>query len=1793
MKTHAIFALLITLVAFSGVSFALTNVSSCQDIGSTDTYFVLNASLSGTQGAGSAAPLGGRSCIRITGSNLVFDCNGFSMTGTGSGYGILLNGSGSNITVLNCPNVSQYNFGVYVLDSNDNRLINISSHDNAASGFRINSSYYNTIENCSSYNNPQQGFRVNGGGSHNLTRDFAYNNSAHGFYVINGTTGNIFLDDNAQNNSIGIGFEGASPDNLVINGSYSLSSDAGVYVAPNSNNNVISGCGISNNPMLGFHVRNANTTLNEVHFYANGRDFLFNRTGGMRGLWFNGVIFDDPSGLMLHPTRLTLYDRVNTNQAYSINYSAEPSPLPEELDSFGGRFVEIANLSGTISIDDIYWNWTDAESAGYNDERFELWKYGSGSWSDEGAALDPDANTLYVSGLNPASVYAVVQDDNVSECINITGPGDYLLTADLTGAPNPLVYPVCIKINSSDVSLDCQGHSFTSTSSPQMAIAILSSENVTVKNCMIQGYYHGIYSSHVDSLLLQNNTLYDGYSGVVFAHTTNSLISGNSAFNNTFGFSIQDQSNFNRYEENSAYNNTQDGFYIYNSHNSNFTKNSAIYNLYYGFHLYYADYDRFTQNNMTKNGYSSTYYLSQLVDGAWEEQYSESFGVQYSTGSFPFKAHDGKVQIRVVQNGSKPFAAIDQIRLESCGSVIAPSYARYVDGGEDVLADILETDNNVVVSSDKMIEISWDVPSACEADPNVFLTANEYFAGKPILYPYSGYLSFDAGSNVPAVDGSLNETDGILAPSYSALWTPDSGHPAGNTYVYLAKDSENVYLSIDVTSDNTEDYAEDWVEAVFQTPAGEKSFRIDDLDSTYGRCGFGLTSKASYKHKFCEFSIPVDEIGSIPEQFRLRYYGTSATYPSGIFLELSDHNNITENNLSDNLYEGAYLYHADFNSLSSNTADRNGIDGFFFYYSVGNSLEGNEASDNVMNGFLISGGSDASSLVSNMASLNGEQGIFVTSSNSNTLTGNSVFSNDYNGIYLLGSGFNVLEGNNASDNTYCGIILGASSNNNLTDNLADGNGPSGTNDNIELYNSANNNRLLRNNATGGGRSGFYISYSDSNYLGNNFASGNALSGFAIDDGSTLNVLENSNGSANGVDGIYVENSNGNTIDPSAFCSNGRYGVTLNQSNDTIVQDTVACSNTAGGFYNLDSARNNFTDNRGDLNGNYNFYVVGGSDNRFAGNNVVGSSRGFFVVSSNNNDFVNNRADNSTNRGFFFMTSNGTYFEGNTAIGHLHSGLELDRANSGTFISNDLAHNNYGLVIWENSNSNTFTGTLVHENEASVGSKGIILYKNSNNHFANTTIFSNTHSGLYSDSATGILFDGGSIFGSPGYGAYLLSSNTTLSSVHFYNNTGDALVNNSGASPMSLQLQGVIFDSPGGAMQNFTNLSLTDSVSAATAYVLVWAAQPAAPVFPSFEGKYINISSLEGAPSIDTVVWYWLDSELANYTESALHLYRYNGAWTYAPATLSTSANTLTATNLASFSTFAILQSPPSSSSSSDSGGGSSLKSMLVSEQSICPGNILEVNVTSGGKPLADAEVTIYLAGISVSTNTSDADGVATFKLDKDGQYSLSASKSGYKDKNDIFMYVPCPPECVIDSDCPANEKCVLGSCIYKPECTSDSDCGSGKQCLANRCQAKPECVSDSDCGSGKECKSSKCQPKPEQPKPECATDSDCGSGKACKSGKCEIKPECTDDSGCQSGNECKGGKCVKKTITPATTSQNASSGQPGAGTTPSSGVPQGGSPLLLILGGLVLLVILAGIAYWYFSKNKGQKSYKK
>jgi parallel beta-helix repeat protein len=221
----------------STVSSAYTNISTCQGITTTgDGEYRLNQSLSG-------APISS-TCLYVTASNIVLDCQGHNITndGTSGAIGIFLTGP-SNVTIKNCPKIDDYTYGIQITTAANNITVRNSTAENNTYGFYVSGSSTDITFFNDTFRDNNAGVYTTSCSYVNVTDCTATNHTAaaysSGFYI-SGCHNSTVADSTLEDNRYGIYFTGSpNGDGAIINNVITDSTLAGIIAATASDYTII------------------------------------------------------------------------------------------------------------------------------------------------------------------------------------------------------------------------------------------------------------------------------------------------------------------------------------------------------------------------------------------------------------------------------------------------------------------------------------------------------------------------------------------------------------------------------------------------------------------------------------------------------------------------------------------------------------------------------------------------------------------------------------------------------------------------------------------------------------------------------------------------------------------------------------------------------------------------------------------------------------------------------------------------------------------------------------------------------------------------------------------------------------------------------------------------------------------------------------------------------------------------------------------------------------------------------------------------------------------------------------------------------------------------------------------------------------------------------------------------------------------------------------------------------------------------------------------------------------------
>ncbi|RME78853.1 MAG: hypothetical protein D6769_03875 [Methanobacteriota archaeon] len=206
----------------------------------------------------------------------------------------------------------------------------------------------------------------------------------------------------------------------------------------------------------------------------------------------------------------------------------------------------------------------------------------------------------------------------INSCQQISDPGTYTLTKSLDN----INYVVggragksCIFITANDVTLDCQGHSLTYLGTENV-IGIQVDNNkqgITIKNCLINGFYKGMTLFHSSNLLVDGNTIYGSMEQGIDSTIDNSIISNNNIEGNKAGILVGGSGN--TIEGNTVNNNADFGIRVVATTSIVANDNTINSNTIFGGNIGISSYGSATdirRTSMTNNNITSTATAIQL-----------------------------------------------------------------------------------------------------------------------------------------------------------------------------------------------------------------------------------------------------------------------------------------------------------------------------------------------------------------------------------------------------------------------------------------------------------------------------------------------------------------------------------------------------------------------------------------------------------------------------------------------------------------------------------------------------------------------------------------------------------------------------------------------------------------------------------------------------------------------------------------------------------------------------------------------------------------------------------------------------------------------------------------------------------------------------------------------------------------------------------------------------------------------------------------------------------------------------
>lgn len=407
-----------------------------------------------------------------------------------------------------------------------------------------------------------------------------------------------------------------------------------------------------------------------------------------------------------------------------------------------------------------------------------------------------------------------------------------------------------------------------------------------------------------------------------------------------------------------------------------------------------------------------------------------------------------------------------------------------------------------------------------------------------------------------------------------------------------------------------------------------------------------------------------------------------------------------------------------------------------------------------------------------------------------TLTGNG----SGTGVSVTGAIKNLVIENFAGITNFSEAILfssGVTNSSIINNTLTDNTGGFGA---IRLTEDSDNNRIISNMIADNAADGIYIGGANNVNISHNLISGHTyykgidIVGSKNGGAIALNETIINNSVTDNYIGIYLTESQNNTLTNNTADSNTEYGIWLdtNCTNNTLTNNS-ANDNTESGILIEDSTTIKLLNNTATSNGNHGIYLVSSSNITLIHNMLTDNSlSGIILVESQNNTLTNNTANSNSNGIDLYDNSNFNVLVSNSAGSNDWDGISLDGSSNNNLTLNALDSNDFaGIYLLDLSNNNTLANNSATNNDdhgilVSGGSSnnnltfnwldsnrytGIWLYESENNTLASNLVTDNTFFGIEIQSSPGSILTTNNMSGNGGnfyvWGATNLDYNNTI------------------------------------------------------------------------------------------------------------------------------------------------------------------------------------------------------------------------------------------------------------------------------------------------------------------------------------------------------------------------------------------------------------------------------------------------
>jgi len=1341
--------------------------------------------------------------------NIIFDCNGFNLTGPNNGnatnYGIGLEYS-DNIAVKNC-NMSGFYYGVFMNYDNNSLVKDLSAISSGGIGIGILNGQNNSVDSCNSTlsltgvyiyfsnytsvsnivsKNNSYGLNIAQSYYNNFTNIIANNNSQIGFFSQLHSGHNNFRNITASYNSQGFSQSDTAPTGqynsftdikminnkdtqILLDGSYSNITNAYLYNSTGYGIRVVSHSIVKNvtsvknqwgifSYSISNQIINSTMDSNSYGLYATVQNLpSFNLTGSVIKNSSIAGIYEVGAEANF------IYNNLFNNTVNYYAYSLAPQDTLSITKTSGTNIINGSYIGGNY--------WANPSGTGYSQTCADRNRDGI----CDSSYTTPNGTIDYLPLDYPSTVYTATQCNSASSCnsaINAAYEGDTVqMNASITYGSG-----TAITINGiNNLTFDCAGYSITgpnTLTSGNNGILVTNSNYTTIKNCKIGKFYSGI------------NTTVPTY----FANITNVTLSPNMEFgihfdgsNSTISY-VNASSNFRGLDFQSAYyidisnsffyNNTFSGIYIGASSYLNFNNITLRSNPQYGIDLQVsASYNNFS--NINVDGSATAGIFSHTSGNRFENISGSGNKILMDLAT---SATNNNMTNITAYNSSQYGVYLGAtgnrlIKSHIYNNSLAGIYATY--SGNYVYDNVLNNTHNYYLSSVALTEYLNITKTSGTNIINGSYIGGNYWANPS----GTGYSQTCADKNRDGIcDSSYTTPNGTI--DYLPLDYPKpiqtvqcDSVSSCNSAINSAAYGDTVELNTSLTGISTNGTMFIGINNITFDCMGNSIAGTGGSAKKYGIYFQGSNYTTIKNCNVAGFYYGI-YLTKSSENNTIRDSNSSSNFVSGgagIYLDSSNGNNIM-NVTTNGQYYGIHLQNSNQTTIANCTAN-SGQSGFNFAASWNNHIINSSAYYNQNSGIDFFAGSSNNQVIDSITNSNLQYGIWMylsssnntiinSTSNSNSLWGayvnsaNNTFSNfvsSNNGNSGSGGGIDLLVGNctliNLTLSTeYDGISIAG--NNNLVVNA--------TIVNLSLYGisfSSSNNIVRDSTIINATTSGIYLtSSSNNNTFYNNLINSTVP---YLDTSTGTNYLNTTlTSGTNIIGGSWI---GGNYWDNFSAPGTGFSGICADRNKDGFCDSAYNPSASVYDYLPLDYPKPIQTVQCDSVPScNAAIAVAGYGDTVELNTSLTGISTTAINLTNVKNITLNclgnwiNGTGAASTYGIYLSGNNYTTIK-NCNVNNFNTGIGVISSFNNTLTNNTANSNGYRGIFLSSSSNN-----IVSNNTANLNIDGIAVYSGLNNTITNNTANSNTD-GIYFSSGSNSTITKNTLSQNSQYGIYLSSS----------------------------------------------------------------------------------------------------------------------------------------------------------------------------------------------------------------------------------------------------------------------------------------------------------------------------------------------------------------------------------------------------------------------------------------------------